>query len=315
MPAQSQFPFITLAVLLTLSPFTLSQQQNKPANSPGDLILMTVTVKTRSGGYASGLNREVFALTDQKEARSIEFFDNTDSPVSVGILVDTSESMQLFGLKELARPGPVGEAMVHMLQVGNPNNEYFLAAFDKTTRFLTEWKNGRALLAEKIQIGQQNKATALYDACYAAIEKLGTGRYPRKVLVLISDGQDNESRHSFNELRDLLRKSDIAFYAVGIPRLADVGSSLGVEGVGVMAELAEVTGGECFLPENNKQMSVAMNLLATQLRNQYRIGFRANKNDPSNKWRRLTVKVTLPADAPREFGKLKIRTRQGYFTP
>lgn len=315
MPSQSQLQFIVLALLLTLSPFTLSEQQNTPTNPDGELIMMTVTVKTRSGGYASALNREVFALTDQKEARSIEFFDNTDSPVSVGILVDTSESMQMLGLQELARPGPVGEALVQMLQVGNPNNEYFLAAFDKSTRFLTEWRHGRALLAAKIQIGQQNKVTALYDACYAAIEKLGTGRFPKKVLVLISDGQDNDSRHSFNELRDLLKKSDIAFYAVGIPRLADVGSSLGVEGVGVMAELAEVTGGECFLPENKKEMSVAMNLLATQLRNQYRIGFRASQTDPPNKWRRLTVKVTLPADAPREFRKLTVRTRQGYYTP
>ena len=315
MPSQSQFQSSALALLLTLSPFVLSGQQASPAKRDGELIMMTVTVKTRSGGYATGLNRKVFELTDQREARPIEFFDNTDSPVSVGILVDTSESMQVFGLKELARPGPVGEAIAQMLQIGNPNNEYFLAAFDKTTRFLTEWRSGRALLAEKTEISQENKNTAMYDACFAAIEKIGTGHYPKKALVLISDRQDNDSRHSFNELRDLLRKSDITFYAVGIPRLADVGSSLGMEGVGVMAELAEVTGGETFLPEDKKQMSVAMNLLATQLRNQYRIGFRANQSDPPNKWRHLTLKVNLPADAPREFRKLKVRTRQGYYTP
>jgi Ca-activated chloride channel homolog len=313
MPSQSQS--IALALLLTLSPFTIFGQQNSPANRDSELIMMTVTVKTRSGGYAIGLNREVFELTDQKEARPIEFFDNADSPVSVGILVDTSGSMQIFGLREIARAAPIGEAITQIIQIGNPNNEYFLAAFDKTARFLTEWRNGRSFLAEKTQISQENKSTAMYDACFAAIEKMRTGHFPRKALVLISDGQDNNSRHTFNELRDLLKKSDIIFYAVGIPRLADVGSSLGEEGVGVMAELAEVTGGECFVPENQKEMSVTMNLLATQLRNQYRIGFRANKNFPSNKWRRLNVKITLPADAPREFSKLKIRTRQGYYTP
>jgi len=315
MPSQSRFQSIALTLPLALSPFFALGQQNIPAKPDGDLIMMTVTVKTRSGGYASGLNRDVFKLTDQKEARPIEFFDNTDSPVSVGILVDTSGSMQMYGLREIARPSPIGEAVAQLLQFGNTNNEYFLAAFDKATRFLTEWKNARSLLAEKTEISQENKQTAMYDSCFAAVEKLSSGHHPKKALVLISDGEDNDSRHTFNELRDLLKKSDIMFYAVGIPRLPDVGSSLGMEGAGIMAELAEVTGGECFLPENKKEMSVAMNLLATQLRNQYRIGFRANKNDPPNKWRRLTVRITLPPDAPREFGKLKIRTRQGYYTP
>ena len=277
--------------------------------------MMTVTVKTRSGGYASGLNREVFELTDQNEVRPIEFFDNTDGPASVGILVDTSESMQGFGPKEMTGTEPIDQAIAQFLQIGHPNNEYFLATFDRTTRFLTEWQNGNSLLNETKKIGPGERDTALYDACFASIEKLQSGHFSKKVLILLSDGGDNLSRHTFNDLRDFLKKSDIILYAVGIFSRKIAGTPLAMEGAGALAELSEVTGGASFLPEDKKEMRVAMNLIATRLRNQYRIGFRAIPGDPSNKWRRLKLKVNLPADAPQEFRKLTIRMRQGYYTP
>jgi Ca-activated chloride channel family protein len=276
--------------------------------------MLTVTVRVRSGEYATGLNREAFQILDEKEVRPIEFFEGGEDSCSVAILIDTSASMQLFESKDVARPAAIGEALSEMLAAGDSRNEYLLAAFDRNVRFLTDWKSGQALLAEKTPIGQEGKNTAMYDACFAAIEKLGTGHHARKVLILISDGEDNLSRHTFKELREWLKRSDVTLYAVGIITGSDVGSALGMEGQGILAELSGVTGGQALFPRDKKELRQVMNLVVTQLRHQYRLGFQPNKADGPNKWHRITVRIALPSNAPPEFRKLNIQTRQGYYT-
>lgn len=290
-----------------------AQQSTNETNT--NLVMLTVTVRIRSGEYATGVNREAFQILDEKETRPIAFFESGDeNPSSVGILIDTSSSMQLFERKDVARPAAIGEALCELLQAGNPNNEYFLAAFDANVRFLTDWRSSESLLAEKTAITQEKKNTALYDACFTAIQKFETSHHARKALILVSDGQDNLSRHSFNELRDLLKKSDVTFYAIGILTGSDMGSVLGIEGGGILTELSEVTGGQALFPRDKKEMRQAMNLVVTQLRHQYRLGFNSGNGDRPNKWHRLKVRIALPSNAPPEFRSLNIQVRQGYYT-
>jgi Ca-activated chloride channel family protein len=267
------------------------------------------------GNYVMGVPREALEITDEKERRPIVFFENTDTPVSIGILIDTSRSMQLFENREISRPEPIWEAISRFLGLSNAGNEYFLMAFDKTPRFLTDWTSGQALLAQKPVIAEQRLDTALYDACFAAIEKLQTSHNSKRALILISDGQDNLSRHTFKQLREVLRNSDVTIYGIGVEPPSDVGSSLGSEGSGIMMELAEISGGETFPSRDKKQLRQAIEWVSIQLRHQYRIGFRTVKTDPPNKWHRLKLKVNPSVNAPKEFTKLTARTRQGYYTP
>ena len=310
----SRFTFSALILFLPICSYNTAAQPQSTDRSGSDLIMLTVTVRIRSGEYATGLNRETFQILDEKEVRLIEFFEGGEDPCSVAILIDTSASMQLFESKDVARPAAIGEALSEIFQADVAGNEYFLAAFDRSLRFLTDWKSSHALLAEKTPVGQEGKNTAMYDACFAAIEKLGTGHHPRKVLILISDGEDNLSRHSFKELRELLKKSDVTLYAIGILTPTDVGSTLGMEGQGILAELSGVTGGQALFPPDKKELKQVMNLVVTQLRHQYRLGFQPNKSDGPNKWHRITVRIALPSNAPPEFRKLNIQTRQGYYT-
>lgn len=275
--------------------------------------MLTVTVTTRSGEYAMGLKQSAFQINDEKQPRTIEFFESDDSPLSAGILIDTSASMQVFQLRDVARAGPMVAAITELLRFSNEKNEYFLAAFDRDARFLTDWKNGTTLLSEPLGITSNGKITSMYDACFAAIEKLQNAHNSRRVLMLFSDGLDNGSRHSFVELRKLLRDSDVALYAIGIYAPEDV-STLGQEGKSILEELAEVTGGQAFFPKDMKEMLVVMNMLATQLHHQYRLGIRPSSIDPPNKWHRIQIRINLPQDAPAEFSKLTLRTRQGYYT-
>src|SRR6266850_3345799 len=225
---------VLLSCLTFLIPVRSSGQQKPSANADKELTILTVTLRNSRGNYVMGVPREAFELTDEKESRPIEFFENADTPVSIGILVDTSGSMQLFENREISRPGRIGEALSRFLELSNSANEYFLMAFDKTPRFLSDWTSGQALLTQKIGIGPPGRDTAFYDACFAAVEKLQTAHYSKRALVLISDGQDNLSSHTFNQLRELLKNSDVTIYGIGVATPSEVGSSLGMEGMGIM---------------------------------------------------------------------------------
>ena len=155
--------------------------------------------------------------------------------------------------------------------------------------------------------------TALFDACFVAIEKVGTGNHPKRSMILISDGLDNMSRHTFAELKQLLRVSDLTLYAIGILRPDEIGSTLGIDGEGILADLADFTGGAAFFPKNRKQLDKSVEQIAVELRHQYRIGFEAEKGGAPNKWHKLKLTVIPPPNSPKELTKLTIRTRKGYY--
>lgn len=276
--------------------------------------MLNVTVRNADGQSLTGLNREAFELIDEKQARPLSFFENSEGPVSVGILVDTSESMHISETHQTTGAKSVGEAISHLLQLANPNNEYFLVAFDKAPRFLTDWKSASELLTQKTDLVEANRGTALFDACFAALDKLGTGHHPRRALILISDGEDSGSHQTFLSLRNRLKDSDLTLYAIGVTRPSDIGSSLQMEGAGILSELADVTGGELFTPQDKKQFDAVIQQIALELRHKYRIGFQPSANEQSHKWHQLKVRIKLPPNVPPEFAKVVIRTRQGYYT-
>lgn len=303
-----------LALLTVLSTLAKPNQQPAGQTIDGELRVLTVTVRNSAGNYVMGVPRDAFELTDEKEKRPIEFFENVDAPMSIGIVIDTSRSVQLSQVKESAIWKAIGDALSRFFQLSNTSNEYFLMSFDKSPRLLADWQNGQALLAQKVDIGPPGYATALYDGCFAAIEKLQSAHYSNRVLILISDGQDNLSKHTFNQLRDSLKDSELVMYGIGLTQGSDIGSSLGMEGAGIMEELAETTGGEARFAADERQLAKVVELLAVQLRHQYRIGFRVDKSGPAHKWHRLKLKVNSRPDAPKEFSKLTVRTRQGYYS-
>src|SRR5947208_2280802 len=111
--------------------------------------------------------------------------------------------------------------------------------------------------------------TALYEACYLGVERVPRGTHPKRALLLISDGQDNNSRYTFNELRRVLKESDVVLYAIGILSNGDVGSGLGAEGQAILDELAAVSGGKAFYPRSAPEMDDIFEQIALELRHQY----------------------------------------------
>jgi Ca-activated chloride channel homolog len=304
----------TLTALLLALPFLCSSPSPGQQQTANELIMLNVTVRNRDGQNLTGLTRDAFELIDEKQLRPVALFENTEAPLSIGILVDTSSSMQFFDTRETTRAKPISDAISELLELGNPANEYFVIAFDSKPRLLTDWKSARELLDQKPALLQEKQNTALFDACWAALEKLNTAHNPRRALLIFSDGQDSISKLSFEKLRGRLKASDLTLYAVGVLTGSSIGSALGMEGQGILEELADTTGGEAFFPESKKGLSNVMKQVALELRHKYRIGFEVAKAQAPNKWHRLKVRVNPPADVKPEFTKLIVRARQGYFT-
>lgn len=294
-----------------------AQQQPTPAASPTpqgtevgeqvivntDLITLTVTVTDTYGRYVSGLDKKAFKVFEDKAEQEIEYFSDDDAPVSVGIIFDISGSMSGDKIRK-AR-----EALSRFIQTSHDSDEYFLIAFNSRAQLLLDkTRDGDAVL-NKLTFVDTRSNTALYDACYLGVEKVTRGSHQKRALLLISDGQDNDSRYTFSEVRRLLKESDVVLYSIGILGGNDPGSSLGMEGQSVLDELSAVSGGKAFFPNTSAEMDELFERIALELRHQYSIGYRPKNFSNDGKWHKLKVKVTPPRGLPRLF----VRSREGYY--
>ena len=267
-----------------------------------DLVTLSVSVTNADGQAVQGLDKSAFTIFDNKAPQKISLFSDEDAPASIAVVFDTSGSMS--GSK-IAR---AKEALADFIQTGHDRDEYFLIDFDSQARLLLDrTRDGDALL-RKLTYVEPHGNTALYDAVYLGIEKVMRGTYPKRAILLISDGEDNDSRYSFNELRRSLQESDVTVYAIGVARdfLPRKGSLNGGE---TLEELASVSGGKAFFPSGASQMIEAFERIALELRHLYSIGYRPSSLARNAEWHHLKVKVAPPLGFPRLF----VRSREGYY--
>ncbi|HEY6118789.1 MAG TPA: VWA domain-containing protein [Pyrinomonadaceae bacterium] len=287
----------------TATPRMGTELDNGPLITNTDLITLTVTVTDTYGRYVSGLSQKAFSVFDEKQQQEITFFSDDDSPVSVGVIFDVSGSMSGDKIKR-AR-----DALAKFIQTSHNSDEYFLIAFNSRAQLLLDkTRNGDSVL-DKLTFVQTRNQTALYDACYLGVEKVQRGAHPKRALLLISDGQDNNSRYTFNEVRRLLKESDVVLYSIGILSGSDSGSALGMEGQGILDELSGVSGGKAFFPRSAAEMDDIFEQIALELRHQYSIGYKPSNFSNDGKWHRIKVKVTPPRGLPRLF----VRSKEGYY--
>lgn len=312
------FVFAGLSIFAPLSGVSAQQEQNGqiPAPSPTpkkkddapiivntDLVSMNVTVFDQYGRSVTGLTKTAFTVFDNDEKQEIAYFSDDDAPLSVGVIFDVSGSMSGSKVKR-AR-----DALKKFIETSHIEDEYFLIGFNSRAQLLLDkTRDGDALL-EKLTFVDTKGTTALYDACYLGVEKVTRGTHKKQALLVISDGQDNNSRYTFKELSRLLKESDVAIYGIGILGGGDFGSSLGMQGQAFLDEMASITGGKSFFPNSGEEMDDAFSRIATELRSQYSIGFLPTNFTNNGKWHKIKVKITPPRGMPR----LNVRTKEGYY--
>lgn len=305
---------IALVLMLTLSLLAQQPQDNTLTVASGgrDTVTLTVTVTDGEGRFVSGLGKEHFAVSEGKTQHEINFFDDKDVPMSVGFVFDVSGSMN----RERVRTAQL--AVGRFIQLSHPETEYFIEKFGKSASELTDWTRDASKLLEGLkQVDEERPSgsTALYDACLLALSKLAQGHYAKQVLMIISDGQDNVSRSTFNELRQKVKESNALIYAIGIFSNRGTPQVLNIEGRAMLDELAAQSGGMAFYPDGNKELIGAAERIAVELRHQYVIGFTpggSGGTSDKSKWRNIKIRVTPTNKALKG---VTARTREGYYYP
>jgi Ca-activated chloride channel family protein len=277
-------------------------EPEKPVIVHSDLITLTVTVTDTYGRFVTGLGKNAFTVLDEKVQQEITFFSDEDAPVSLGVIFDVSGSMS--GDKIMR----AREALQRFIETSHTRDEYFLIGFNSRAQLLLDRTRDSDALLDKLTFVQTKGQTALYDAAYLGVERVTRGAHQKRAVLLISDGQDNSSRYTFNELRRLLKETDVIIYAVGIVSSHD-DSALGYTGRSILEELAGVSGGKAFFPSTSAEMNDTFERIALELRTQYSIGYRPSNFANDGKWHKIKIKV----QPPRGFPRLFVRGREGYY--
>lgn len=314
---------IVLLTILTANAWSsiTSNQQAQPSQSQlspkeTEQVVLNVTVTDKAGGFVAGLKSSDFEVSIDKKPAHIASLRNEDSPVSIGIVLDSSGSM-IEG-SDTRDYYVLREALRLFLFSSNQSNDYFLMGFNIKPQLLADWTSDRLTIIDKFKGLQVYGNTAVYDACYLAVDKLQGGPHAKRALVLISDGQDNSSHYTFNELRELLRETDILLYSLALPSKANQGSSLAMEYISNLEELSSLSGGRVFSFKEGAQLrpkdaNISFEKIATELRNQYTLSIIPNESLASKKWHKIRVKVNLQPDASRQRRDLDVRTREGVY--
>ena len=267
-----------------------------------DMVLLSATVVDRHNALVSGLRKNDFRLYEDEVLQSIKYFSHEDIPVTAGIVVDNSGSM---GPK---RSDVIASAMA-FARSSNPQDQMFVVNFNERISFglpanspFTDQPDKLLLALSSIRtIGQ----TALYDGMAAALEHLKQGDRDKKVLILLTDGDDNRSKHSLAQVIDIAKQSSAIIYAIGIFNGQD-----DAQKPGVLRRFARETGGVAFFPESSKELASICEEIARDIRNQYTLAYVPRIGEKPGGYRTIEVKASAT-----HHGHLSVRARAGYTAP
>jgi len=320
----SHFLSLMLAVVLITS--LMLAQDKKPTDPPmvpqkkddeklklrTDLVSLIVSVTDSYNRSVIGLAQEHYEIYEDKVKQKIEHFTAKDEPVSLGIVFDVSGSMK----EKIAK---AKLSLQKFLDNTHDDDDMFLVAFNDRARLVQDFTTSPEAILGKLMFTETEGSTALYDACYIGVEKLQQGRHAKKVMLIISDGQDNNSRYTYSELRNQIKEADVIIYAIGIispeEELVGFGKSL-------LEELARVTGGRAFFPfffddpiniakKNSPELDEILIRIALEIRHQYSIGYYPTNQKHDGSWRKVQVKIK----PPKGLGRLYLKYKEKYKAP
>ncbi|HEX7285037.1 MAG TPA: VWA domain-containing protein [Candidatus Angelobacter sp.] len=264
-----------------------------------DEVTLQATVVDGRRRLVTDLGQRDFTVYEDGQAQQITSFRREDIPVSLGILVDNSGSMR-------TKRNAVTKAVVNLVKASNPNDEVFIVNFNDEPFLDQDFTNNISLMQEALDKVDTRGGTALYDAVYASADHLAkVARKEKKVLLVVTDGEDNESRMSLEQaIRAVQDENGPTIYTIGI---------LGEEGHQrrsrrALESLSVQTGGVAFFPRNLEEVDEISREVARDIRNQYSITYKPTNPRSTGGYR--TVKVVAHSPGYRD---LQVRTRSGYF--
>jgi VWFA-related protein len=266
-----------------------------------DLVVLYATIINRDGRPVTDLQREHFKVYEDKVEQQLKIFKQEDIPVSIGLLVDNSGSMR-------DKRRGVNTAALKFVRASNPEDEVFIVNFNDESYLDTDFTDSVKLLEEGLERIDSRGGTAFYDALHLALAHLTEkASWDKKVLLLITDGEDNASRITLEQLVQNVERSDVMIYTVGL--LGGESSRSMRRAKRALENIAKASGGSTYFPKSLEEVQVVANHIADDIRNQYVLAYTPTNAVLDGKFRKVEVKLS----APRKYGRLTVRSRGGYY--
>jgi len=315
--------FIGLVLSLTVSNFVDGQQapqqsQTPPPTAPApaarpqdeqtisvevNLVNILFTVADKKGKFVTNLKKDDFKVYEDEKTQTItNFSSESNLPLTISLLVDTSGSIRdKLKFEEEAAI----EFFYSTLQRGK--DKALVISFDSGVDLLQDFTDDPEKLADKIRKIRAGGGTSLYDAIYLAVNQKLAGQNGRRIVILITDGDDNSSRVSLTETLEAAQRNEVTVYAISTNSTAFFGSKEQERGDKTLKKLAEETGGKAFFPLKIQDLASSFLDIHDELRSQYQIGYRPLNAKQDGTFRRIRVDVSDK--------RYKARARSGYYMP
>jgi VWFA-related protein len=277
-----------------------------------NLVVLHATVLDKKGHIENDLKEQDFRVYEDGAPQRLSVFTHADIPVTMGIVIDDSGSMR-------EKREAVNAAALAFVKTSNPQDQVFVVNFNDVYYLDTPGDFAANIEDLKSALGKIDSrgGTALYDAVYASLDHVKLGNRDKKVLLVITDGEDNASRYSFEELLRYAQKSDAVIYTIGLLGTEEPGGLFKIHGgsahraAKVLEKIAESTGGQAYLPKSLEEVGGTCEQVARDIRNQYTLAYYPSNAKKDGSFRA----VRIDAFAPGSHTKLAVRTRPGYYAP
>jgi Ca-activated chloride channel homolog len=279
------------AVTKTGDKYTYRSQVNE--------VTLSATVLDARRHLVTNLAPTNFAIYEDNQPQKITSFKREDIPVSIGIVVDNSGSMR-------TKRAAVTKAVLNLIQASNPQDEVFVVNFNDDPYLDQDFTNKIGPLHEALDRVDSRGGTALYDAVIASADHLAKGaKKEKKVLLVVTDGVDNESRESLESaIRKVQDDNGPTIYTIGI-----LGDEPGIKRAKrALQSLSDQTGGVAFFPKDLMEVDEISQEVARDIRNQYSLTYKPSNPRSNGGYRKVKVEARAPG-----YKDLQVRTRDGYF--
>jgi Ca-activated chloride channel family protein len=257
------------------------------------LVLVPVTVTDPYERLVQGLRKSDFKVFDDGVEQQISQFYRDESPISVGVIFDASSSM-------LRRIDMSKRAMSAFLERCMPEDEFFLIRFSDRPDEVQSFTKDVLLIEDLVGHIQPNGWTALYDAIYLGMNRMRRATYSNKVLLILSDGGDNNSRYTERELKSIVQEADVRLYAISI-----------FDRSPTLEKLADSSGGRTYRVRNLEDLPEVAEKISEELHGEYVLGYAPSEFPRDGRYRKLTVQLAPQQDGP----PLRVSWRHGYYSP
>lgn len=268
-----------------------------------NLVVLHATVLDERGRFVPDLKQEHFRVFEDKVEQKLAVFKREDVPVSVGLVVDNSGSMR-------DKREKVNTAALTFVKASNPLDEVFIVNFndDYYLDIDKDFTSDIGEMKEALERIDSRGSTALYDAVIGSLDHLRKGKRDKKVLLVVTDGEDNASRKNLEVTLHEVQRTDALIYAIGLLSAENKRSAKRARNA--LTLLAQATGGLAFFPEAVQDAEAICAQIAHDIRNQYTLAYYPTNSARDGSFRSVQVAVV----PPRGRGKLSVRTRSGYYS-